>query len=100
MSIKVDGRARYADTAEARVCALLARMTLAEKVGQLTQVGASEGYPPDYLGDRLRAGLVGSVLNQVDVDVNNELQRIAVEETRLGLHVPEEGTVASDHRSL
>jgi len=73
------------ETTEERVVALLARMTLAEKVGQLSQLEASEGYPPEYLGDRLRAGLVGSVLNQVDVDVVNELQRIAVEESRLGI---------------
>ena len=72
-------------TTEERVLALLAQMTLAEKVGQLTQVSASDGYPPEYLGDNLRAGLVGSVINQVDVDVVNELQRIAIEESRLGI---------------
>jgi beta-glucosidase len=33
----------------------------------------------------LRAGRVGSVLNLVDVDAVNELQRIAVEESRLGI---------------
>ncbi|MCP4302306.1 MAG: glycosyl hydrolase, partial [Gammaproteobacteria bacterium] len=31
------------------------------------------------------AGRVGSVLNQVDVDTVNELQRIAVQESRLGI---------------
>ena len=72
-------------TIEQRVAALLARMTLEEKIGQLTQVNASEGYPPDYLGERLRAGLVGSVINQVDIAIVNELQRIAIEETRLGI---------------
>jgi len=70
---------------EERIASLLARMTLAEKIGQLTQVHASEGNPSDYLGERLRAGLVGSVINQVDVEVVNELQRISVEESRLGI---------------
>jgi beta-glucosidase len=60
-------------------------MTLAEKVGQMCQLDASEGYAPDYLADGLRAGRIGSVLNVVDVDVVNELQRIAIEESRLGI---------------
>ena len=34
---------------------------------------------------RLRAGSIGSVINIVDVDAVNELQRIAVEESRLGI---------------
>ena len=72
-------------TTEERVLALLAQMTLAEKIGQMSQVNASEGYAPEYLGEGLRAGRIGSVLNVVDVDVVNELQRIAVEESRLGI---------------
>ncbi|MGB5166059.1 MAG: glycoside hydrolase family 3 N-terminal domain-containing protein [Woeseiaceae bacterium] len=68
-----------------RVAALLAEMTLAEKIGQMCQLNASEGYAPHYLADGLRAGRIGSVLNVVDVDVVNELQRIAVEESRLGI---------------
>jgi hypothetical protein len=44
-------------------------MTLAEKIGQMSQVEASHGYAPEYLGDRLRAGLIGSVINVVDVDI-------------------------------
>jgi beta-glucosidase len=70
---------------EDRVQALLGQMTLAEKIGQMCQRNASEGYAPDYLADGLRAGRIGSVLNTVDVDVVNELQRIAVEESRLGI---------------
>ena len=70
---------------EQRVQALLAKMTLAEKIGQMSQRNASDGDAPDYLGDGLRAGRIGSVLNVVDVEVVNELQRIAVEESRLGI---------------
>ena len=72
-------------TIETRIAALLSRMTLVEKVGQLTLLNASEDDAPQSLGERLRAGLVGGVLNQVDVGVVNELQRIAVEESRLGI---------------
>jgi len=70
---------------EQRVDALLAQMTLAEKIGQMSQLDSSHGYAPDYLADALRAGRIGSVLNVADVNTANELQRIAVEETRLGI---------------
>jgi len=69
----------------ARARALLAEMTLAEKIGQMSQVEATQGYAPEYLGERLRDGKVGSVINNVDVKIINELQRIAVEESRLGI---------------
>ncbi|MDH3373078.1 MAG: glycoside hydrolase family 3 C-terminal domain-containing protein [Gammaproteobacteria bacterium] len=72
-------------TTEQRVARLLGQMTLAEKIGQMSQRDASDGYAPDYLGDGLRAGCIGSVLNVVDADVVNELQRIAIEESRLGV---------------
>ncbi len=70
---------------EQRVDELLARMTLAEKVGQMNQVHAGDMDPLEELGDALRAGRIGSVINQVDVATVNELQRIAVEESRLGI---------------
>ena len=72
-------------TAAERAKALLARMTLAEKIGQMAQVNVGDSYVHDYLADGIRAGQVGSVINVVDVEVVNELQRIAVEETRLGI---------------
>jgi len=68
-----------------RIEALLQAMTLAEKIGQMSQVNAPDGHlPADFL-EALRAGRIGSVLNSVDVNLNNELQRVAVEETRLGI---------------
>ena len=70
---------------EERVKTLLAQMSLDEKIGQMCQANASEGYAPEYLADDLRSGRIGSVLNVVDVNVVNELQRIAVEESRLGI---------------
>ena len=60
-------------------------MTLSEKIGQMCQLNAGEGYAPHYLAEGLRAGRIGAVLNVVDVDTVNELQRIAVEESRLGI---------------
>jgi beta-glucosidase len=60
-------------------------MTLAEKIGQMCQFDASNGDAPDYLADGLRVGRVGSVLNVADVNTVNALQRVAVEESRLGI---------------
>ncbi len=68
-----------------RASALLQAMTPAEKIGQMCQVEATHGYAPDYLGESIRAGGVGSIINNVDVETVNELQRIAVEESRLGI---------------
>jgi beta-glucosidase len=73
------------DTDARRVNSLLERMSLEEKIGQMWQAQAGHGNPAEYLGEALRAGEVGSVINCVDLDVVNELQRIAVEESRLGI---------------
>jgi len=70
---------------EQRIAALLERMTLAEKIGQMNQLNAGEDVPVGPLRDAIRAGRVGAVLNVVDPDAVNALQRVAVEETRLGI---------------
>lgn len=70
---------------EQRVSVLLERMTMAEKVGQMCQRNASDSSALQYLAEGLRAGQIGSILNQVDVATVNEFQRIAVEESRLGI---------------
>ncbi|NNC77478.1 MAG: glycosyl hydrolase [Woeseiaceae bacterium] len=73
------------ESVDQRVERLLAKMTLEEKIGQMRQKNAGYGHPPDYLGDDLRAGKIGSILNLVNVETVNELQRISVEESRLGI---------------
>ena len=70
---------------EDRVTDLLGNMSLEEKVGQMNQVHAGDMEPIAELGDALRAGAIGSIINQVDLGTVNELQRIAVEESRLGI---------------
>ena len=70
---------------ERRVNELLARMTLAEKIGQLVQINASGGQLPDALKERLRQGRLGSMLNEIVPAASLEIQRIAVEESRLGI---------------
>jgi beta-glucosidase len=71
----------HSDTAAERARELLGQMTLTEKIGQMSQVNG--GSP--RLHQDIRDGRVGSVLNEVDVHSVNQLQRIAVEESRLGI---------------
>jgi len=73
------------ESIEHRIGQLLERMTLEEKIGQMSQVNVGDSYIHDYLADAIGEGRVGSVLNVVDFQVVNELQRIAVEESRLGI---------------
>lgn len=100
---------------EAKINALLSKMTLEEKIGQLQQCGPSlvgafevsfdelldmmfdgriskeefdklmAGAKQDFHEDDLRAGKIGSYNGIGDAETVNRLQKIAVEETRLGI---------------
>ncbi|MFF3751561.1 glycoside hydrolase family 3 N-terminal domain-containing protein [Streptomyces sp. NPDC002018] len=69
---------------------LIGRMTVEEKLGQLQQLswtgdtGPGEGQTHE-VETAARAGLLGSVLNVTGARHTNYLQRIAVEESRLGI---------------
>jgi len=58
---------------------LLEKMTLTEKIGQMVQFGRVT----DKERQLIRNGQVGSFLNTFTVETANELQRIAMEESRL-----------------
>ena len=64
-----------------RLASLLARMTLREKIGQLCQ---ANGTADDHK-KLVKQGRLGSILNGGDVATINEFQRVAVEESRLGI---------------
>ena len=74
---------------------LISQMTLAEKAGQMNQYNGfwdATGPMPegDYQKKRyneLKNGQVGSMLNVIGVDEIRALQKIAVEETRLGIPI-------------
>lgn len=72
---------------EEKLQALLAEMTLSEKLGQLTLYTAHWGEKGQAFREShlvyLREGKVGAVLNAIQPDFVKEMQRIAVEETRL-----------------
>jgi beta-glucosidase len=65
----------------ARVEALIGRLSLAEKIGQLTQIGGADFIPGPKPEDIIRRGGAGSVLWLNDTKKFNGLQRIAVEES-------------------
>jgi beta-glucosidase len=69
---------------EQRVNALLAQMTLEEKLGQLQQLdGEGNGnFRPEHL-DLIRKGLLGSTLNVRGAQRTNQVQRVAMNESRL-----------------
>ena len=76
-----------------RIHDLLARMTVEEKAGQLNQLNGGVLTGPQAANDPgqagklalLRAGQVGSFLNVTGADETGRVQKIAVEETRLGI---------------
>jgi len=82
-----------ADEIESRVDSLLQQMTLEEKIGQMNQYNGfwDATGPTPKIGDNkrkydhLRSGLVGSILNVVGYEHVREFQKIAVEDTRLGI---------------
>lgn len=78
---------------EKRVDSVLALMTLEEKVGQMNQYNgfwnvtgpAPEGGAAQKKYNDLRKGLVGSMINVRGVDQVRAVQKIVVEESRLGI---------------
>lgn len=75
---------------EDRVKDLLGRMTVQEKLGQIQQLTWTGDTGPgggqtEQTEAAARAGLLGSVLNIHGARHSNSLQRIAVEESRLGI---------------
>ncbi|MCB9113221.1 MAG: beta-glucosidase BglX [Anaerolineales bacterium] len=69
----------------AKVGALLKKMSLEEKVGQLNQVGGASFSPGPAAEDQIRKGGAGSVLWLNDTKKFNELQKIAMEESPSGI---------------
>jgi len=78
---------------ERRIDALLERMTLQEKIGQLNQYSSNfdiTGPPPKEKDararfERIQSGLVGSMLNVTGAEATRRVQQLAVENSRLGI---------------
>src|SRR5260370_19848513 len=73
---------------ESRISSLIARMTLAEKLGQLQQLDdeGNGNFRPEHL-EMIRKGLLGSTLNVRGAQRTNQLQHVAIEESRLKIPV-------------
>jgi beta-glucosidase len=87
-----------------RIETLLGRMTLAEKLGQLTMTASSYAVTgPVIAGDStaaIKAGTIGNLLNMVGAAHVREMQRLAVEESRLGIPLLIGFDVVHGHRIL
>ena len=75
---------------DARADALIRKMTLEEKIGQLVQYSAGQATGPgtgrsDY-EDMIAKGQIGALLNVIDTKQITAYQKIAVEKSRL--HIP------------
>jgi len=71
-------------TIEQKIDSLMATLSLDDKIGQTAQRGTSsrvKGPLAEALKTAVRNGRVSSVINVVDIDKVNELQRIAVKES-------------------
>jgi beta-glucosidase len=77
------------DDYDAEIESLLERMTVDEKVGQLNQLSGNEQTGPSVddvdLEAAIRNGNAGSLLNVDGLENKHRYQRLAVEESRLGI---------------
>jgi beta-glucosidase len=87
-----------------RIESLIADMTLAEKLGQLTMTAASHAVTgPVIAGDSteaIKAGTIGNLLNLYGADHVHALQRLAVEESRLKVPLMIGLDATHGHRTL
>jgi beta-glucosidase len=87
-----------------RIDKLMGEMTLAEKLGQLTMTSASYAVTgPIIAGDStesIRNGTIGNLLNMIGKGPVHQIQRIAVEESRLGIPLLIGLDVIHGHRTI
>jgi beta-glucosidase len=87
-----------------RIDALIDKMTLPEKLGQLTMTAASYAVTgPVIAGDAtqaIRSGEIGNLLNIFGADRVHAAQRVAVEESRLGVPLLIGLDVIHGHRTM
>lgn len=97
-------KSKTSDPIDQKVDSLLALMTLEEKIGQLTLYTSDH----DVTGPTIRAqykedimaGKVGSIFNAVGAEYTKKLQKMAVEQTRLGIPLIFGYDVIHGHRTI
>jgi beta-glucosidase len=87
-----------------RIETLIERMTLTEKLGQLTMMSASHTVTGPVISghstDDIRSGRIGNLLNLIGAGAAREMQRIAIEESRLAIPLLIGLDVIHGHRTL
>lgn len=87
-----------------RIDRLLGQMTLEEKLGQLTMTASTHAVTGPVIAgdstDSIRNGTIGSLLNLVGPAATHEMQRLAVEESRLRIPLLIALDVIHGHRTL
>jgi len=98
---------------EVLVSQVLSKMTLSEKIGQLNQItGPTEESQIEEIKEKIRNGEVGSIIlalsstagndeqGHVNMELYNELQRVAVEESRCKIPIIYGRDVIHGHRTV
>ena len=85
-STKESYKSKQGGRFDERIEALIVQMTLEEKIGQLSQFDPRSFSSTEEMKTAIRKGEVGSFLNIVG-SLTDELQRVAVEESRLGIPI-------------
>lgn len=87
-----------------RIDTLMGKMTLAEKLGQLTMAASSYTVTGPIIAgdstDAIKAGTIGNLLNMVGAAHVRQMQRLAVEESRLGIPLLIGLDIVHGHRIL
>src|SRR6202789_3315133 len=87
-----------------RVETLIGKMTLAEKLGQMTMTASSYAVTGPIIAgdstDAIKAGTIGNLLNMVGAAHVREMQRLAVEQSRLGIPLLIGFDIVHGHRTL
>jgi beta-glucosidase len=83
---------------------LMKEMTQEEKIGQLTLFTSDMDHTGPFIRDHyiddIKAGRVGAIFNAYTAEYTRELQRMAVEETRLGIPMLFGYDVIHGHRTI
>lgn len=93
MEVKATNNLQIPDQIDVKVDSLLKRMTLKEKIGQLNQYTSQwemTGPAPEAENmqkqlEQIKTGMVGSMLNVTGAEATREAQKLAVENSRLGI---------------
>src|SRR5690348_18446434 len=87
-----------------RIDRLLSQMTLQEKLGQLTMTASTDAVTGPVIAgdstDSIRNGTLGNLLNLIGPGPTHQMQRLAVEESRLGIPLLIALDVIHGHRTL